>query len=170
MFVRWDINMNAGVFLLLGTNLGDRNNNLDSALNAIASTVGAIKNKSSVYETAAWGKTNQPSFYNMAIEVESPLNPHDILDALIKIEAEMGRQRAEKWGERIIDIDMLFYGNQIINTHSLTIPHPQIPYRRFTLIPVNEIAPEFIHPELHKKIYQLLTECADNLDVTKVRN
>lgn len=153
---------------MLGTNVGDRNKNLATALNAIEETVGVTKKKSSVYHTAAWGKTDQPPFYNQVIEIETSLTPQKVLDALLTIEQKMGRKRNEKWGERIIDIDILFYGDKIIETKVLTIPHPQLANRRFTLVPLTEIAPDIIDPKRQKKIKELLAICPDYLDVEKV--
>lgn len=161
--------MNTAVFLLLGTNVGDRNKNLAHALHAIDPAVGLIKKTSSVYETAAWGKTEQPPFYNQAIEIETSLPSQKLLDELLTIEQIMGRRRNEKWGERIIDIDILFFGDEIIETGELVIPHPELPNRRFALVPLNEIAPGLIHPKLKKKINALLAVCPDPLDVVKLQ-
>ena len=160
--------MNATVFLLLGTNMGDRNKNLTDTLTAIAKGVGRIRKKSSVYQTAAWGKTDQEPFYNQVIELETTLSPHQVLDALLSIKKKMGRKRTYLWGERIIDIDILFYGDQIIETFDLIIPHTQLVHRRFALLPLNEIAPDFIHPIFQKKVSELLDVCPDKLSVVKI--
>ena len=160
--------MNATVFLLLVTNMGDRNKNLADTRTAIAKGVGRIRKKSSVYETAAWGKTDQEPFYNQVIELETSLHPRQVLHELLAIEQKMGRKRADPWGERIIDADILFYGDEIIETDILIIPHPQLTYRRFTLIPLNEIAPDLIHPIFQKKISELLDDCPDKLSVEKI--
>lgn len=168
MFVRSIDSMNARVFLLLGTNIGDRKKNLADALANIERDVGRIRNKSSLYETAAWGKTDQAPFYNQAIEVETFLLPQQLLDAVLTIEQKLGRRRTDTWGERIIDLDILFYNEEIIETENLVVPHPQIAYRRFTLVPLNEMIPEFIHPKFQMKISELLESCADKLAVIKV--
>jgi 2-amino-4-hydroxy-6-hydroxymethyldihydropteridine diphosphokinase len=160
--------MNATVFLLLGTNMGDRNKNLAETLTAIAKGIGKIRKKSSVYETAAWGKTDQEPFYNQVIELETLLNPQQVLGELLAIEQKMGRKRMDPWGERIIDADILFYGDEIIKTNDLIVPHPQLTYRRFTLVPLNEIAPDLVHPIFQKKISELLNECPDKLSVEKI--
>ena len=160
--------MNANVFLLLGTNMGDRNNNLVDALIAINQDVGIVRKKSSVYQTAAWGKTDQEPFYNQVIELQTTLTPHQVLDALLSIEQKMGRKRTYLWGERIIDIDILFYGDEIIETSDLIIPHTQLVHRRFTLLPLNEISPDFIHPIFQKKVSELLQDCPDKLSVVKI--
>lgn len=160
--------MNASVFLLLGTNMGDRNKNLVDAIVAINQDVGKVRKQSSVYQTAAWGKTDQEPFYNQVIELETSLAPHRLLDALLSIEQKKGRKRTHLWGERIIDIDILFYDDEIIETSDLIVPHPQLVYRRFTLVPLNEIASDFIHPIFQKKVSELLKDCRDELSVVKI--
>ena len=155
-------------FLLLGTNLGDRKKNLIVARQAIESFVGGISKESSLYETAAWGRTDQPEFYNQAIEVLTTLSPEDVLQKVLFIEQTMGRRRLEKWGERIIDIDILLYGNEIIATPDLTVPHPEMANRKFALKPLAEIAGDTVHPLLKIKIQELLEQCRDPLAVSKI--
>jgi 2-amino-4-hydroxy-6-hydroxymethyldihydropteridine diphosphokinase len=155
-------------FLLLGTNLGDRKKNLMTAREAIKTLVGQISKESSLYETAAWGKTNQPEFINQALEVLTALTPAEVLQKIFFIEQTMGRTRLEKWGERIIDIDILLYGNEIINAPALIVPHPEIANRKFALQPLAEIASETEHPLLKIKIRELLQKCRDPLSVSKV--
>ena len=157
--------MGTRTFLLLGSNIGSRPANLKSAREAIGLNTGAQLNDSSIYETAPWGKTDQPNFYNQAIEIETNLGPDRLLTELLEIEKNMGRMRRDVWGERIIDIDILFYGDEIIDTSRLRIPHPQLQYRRFALTPLNEIAPSLIHPALKRNIQQLLMDCTDPLSV-----
>jgi len=159
--------MASGIYLLLGTNLGDRTVNLNAAIDALRS-VGEIVRQSSVYKTEAWGKTDQPAFYNQVIEINTSFEPALLLQKVLAIEAALGRERLEKWGPRTIDIDILFYGDEIISQTALTIPHPGIPARRFVLTPMNELAANFKHPVLHKTISTLLQECTDRLDVQKV--
>lgn len=159
--------MESEVYLLLGTNQGDCIENLKKARYSISNSAGKITAFSSVYKTAAWGKHDQPDFYNQILRIETPLNPHQLLTEVLSIEAKIGRQRDQKWGPRIIDIDILFYGNSILNEPALTIPHPGIPNRNFVLTPLNEIASDLIHPVLSKTIEQLLKECPDNLPVEK---
>ncbi|MEK7198695.1 MAG: 2-amino-4-hydroxy-6-hydroxymethyldihydropteridine diphosphokinase, partial [Bacteroidota bacterium] len=118
-------------------------------------------------ETAAWGRTDQPSFYNQALALETALSPEDLMLKLLEIEIAMGRKRKEKLGPRIIDLDILLIDNLILSTTLLQIPHPALPFRRFALLPLFEIAPEIIHPILHKTIAQLLADCSDELDVQK---
>ena len=160
--------MNIPILILLGSNLGDRQENLDQARQEISRFVGEIITTSSIYKTAAWGNTQQPDFYNQVIEIRSPHDPHQLILATQKIEQTMGRIRKEKWGPRIIDIDMLFYGDSIISNENLTIPHPEISNRRFTLLPLAEVAPDFMHPVLKKNVHQLLKACKDNLPVEKI--
>ncbi len=153
-----------GVYLLLGSNLGDKRSNLQMAVEAI-SEYGDVVNKSSVYETAAWGKTDQPGFLNQVIEISCDLEPHELLKRLQQTEVQLGRQRFEKWGERSIDIDILYFNTQVIESKNLCIPHPEIQHRRFTLVPLNEIAPQFIHPVLQQTQVRLLELCSDQLEV-----
>ena len=153
--------------ILLGTNLGDKILMLDLAKKSIQNKVGDIINSSSVYETAAWGNTNQPSFLNCVVQVRTDLLPYQLLETLLTIEAEMGRIREEKWAPRTIDLDILYFDDEIISTTNLIIPHPQIQNRRFTLVPLCEILSDFIHPVLGVSNLALLSFCEDNSDVVK---
>lgn len=156
------------VFLLLGSNQGDRKMALQTARERLADKAGKIIQASSVYRTGAWGNTEQPDFFNQAIEIATPLSPDDLLKACLEAETGMGRKRLEKWGERVIDIDLLFYGDVVLSHETLQVPHPHIPFRRFTLAPLAEIAPEFVHPSLDKTVRQLLEECHDSLPVERI--
>lgn len=161
--------MTEGIYLLLGSNMGDKRLQLAAAIQKISRNNRVIK-CSEIYETAAWGNPNQPSFYNQVIQIKTTFEPIDLLDHLLNTEEEMGRVREEKWGERIIDIDILYYNDRIIETDKLSIPHPEIQNRRFTLIPLIEIAPEYQHPILRKNQKELLDACDDHLEVTFAKN
>jgi len=154
--------------LLLGGNIGDRLSFLKNAIKEISVHCGDVQKISSIYETAAWGVENQPNFYNQVIKVKSHLSPEIFLQTILKIEKNLGRIRFHKWGERVIDIDILFINDLIINTESLTVPHPQLHKRRFTLIPLLEVSPNLNHPLLNKTITELLVDCLDQLQVSKV--
>jgi 2-amino-4-hydroxy-6-hydroxymethyldihydropteridine diphosphokinase len=160
--------MKSEVFLLLGTNLGNTRMNLERARIYIKN-IGNIVTESSVYRTKAWGKTDQPDFYNQVLGIITSIEPEELLQKVLSIESEIGRERKEKWGPRIIDIDILFYENRIVELENLFIPHPGIPSRRFVLEPLAEIAPDFIHPLLKKNIRTLLKECPDILEVEKLQ-
>ena len=153
-------------YLLLGSNLGDRLQYLKISKSIINDTCGVVLSSSSVYETAAWGKTDQPSFLNQVIAIETPLSPEELLESILEIETNLGRKRGSKYDSRTIDIDILYYQDEKINSDSLTIPHPKISERRFVLIPMAEIAPEMTDPAHGQKITQLLELCEDTLEVT----
>ena len=153
------------VYLLLGSNEGNRMDWFQKAIEQIEACCGMIVKKSSVYETKAWGITTQPDFLNMVIQLETEISPEELLAALINIEISLGRKRDIKWGPRLIDIDILLFNNEVIDTPRLIVPHPFLHLRRFTLAPLAEIAPYYIHPVLHKTIAQLLTVSPDNLEV-----
>lgn len=152
--------MKNGVYLLLGSNLGDRKENLLQAQNSIGH-FGTILATSSLYQTQAWGNTHQPDFINQVIQISYEKSPQQLLTEVLALENEMGRLRTEKWGPRIIDIDILFFGQVTLAEKNLIIPHPEIAKRRFTLLPLVEIAPDLIHPLVNKSCKQLLDECSD---------
>jgi 2-amino-4-hydroxy-6-hydroxymethyldihydropteridine diphosphokinase len=153
------------VFLLIGGNMGDRLQNLHQAISLLAATCGPVIQQSAVYETAAWGKTDQPAFLNQALLLNSSLTAQELITAVLLVEERMGRHRTEKFGPRVIDIDIMFYNDEVINEPDLTIPHPQMQNRRFALVPLNELAPAFVHPVFNKTIEELLQECKDELPV-----
>ncbi len=155
-------------FLLIGGNIGDRNLHLKKARKLIKQMAGKIITSSSVYETAAWGIEDQPAFLNQVLLVETLLNAEDLLACLLLIENKMGRIRSVKFGPRIIDLDILFYNDEVVETADLKIPHPALEFRRFALLPLDEIAGSFIHPTLHKTVHELLLQCTDPLQVTRM--
>ena len=157
-----------GIYLLLGTNLGNKFQNIQRAKEYLTSRMVIVKKESSIYETDAWGIEDQPSFYNQVIEVDQPYTPERLLEIVLDIETKMGRQRLQKWGERIIDIDILYFDQQVVSTNTLQIPHPGIPERSFTLHPLVEISPDFPHPALQLTNTILLEACQDNLRVKKL--
>lgn len=154
-------------YLLIGGNLGNRSAYLQKAIHEIEQSCGNIVHSSAIYETAAWGLTDQPSFYNQALAVQTELAPEELMQQLLRIEEKMGRKRTVKLGPRIIDLDILLIDGLVMSTGLLTLPHPALPDRKFALLPLNEIAPGLIHPILHKTIQQLLEECGDELNVQK---
>lgn len=152
-------------FIALGSNLGNRELNLQTAKQLIETRLGPISASSGIYRTEPWGYQDQPEFYNQVIEIETTQSPEVALRELLHIEEEMGRKRTFKNASRIIDLDILFFSDLIIQHSDIIIPHPRISERRFVLEPLNEIAPEFVHPILQKTIHQLLMECPDTLKV-----
>ncbi|HLY71849.1 MAG TPA: 2-amino-4-hydroxy-6-hydroxymethyldihydropteridine diphosphokinase [Puia sp.] len=155
-------------YLLTGGNMGNRAGYLRDASVNISFFCGKILRQSSLYETQAWGKTNQPNFFNQVLLIETTLCAVELMKKILLIEEKMGRTRNEKYGSRIIDIDILFFNDEMINKPQLVVPHPEIQNRRFALAPMNEIAPDFIHPVLLKNISTLLKECGDKLGVKKI--
>ncbi len=153
-------------YLILGGNQGDRLKNINEAIRLIASEAGSISKFSKIYITAAWGNEDLSDFYNQAICVKTHLSATDLLDTILGIEKKLGRTRGnEKWQARTIDIDILFYNNDIIDQKNLIIPHPFLQERRFVLIPLCDIANDLIHPILKKDIKALLIGCSDKLTV-----
>lgn len=156
--------------LLLGTNIGNRLQNINSAIELINSSVGKVLGKSSIYETEPWGFSSEQLFYNMALTVETPLCPEELILKLGAIEKEIGRTRSHNivYENRIIDIDILSFEDILINTTELEIPHPRMHLRRFTLLPIQELLPKWIHPAINKNIAELLMDCKDKCIVTKI--
>jgi 2-amino-4-hydroxy-6-hydroxymethyldihydropteridine diphosphokinase len=154
-------------YLLIGGNIGDRENYLEKARDLIVKRTGRIVTASSIYETAAWGIEDQSAFLNQVLLVQTELIAFDLLDRLLNIEEELGRKRMIKFGPRIIDLDILLFNDDVINENNLKVPHPALPNRRFALIPLCEIAPTYHHPVINKSIEALLVECKDELPVIK---
>lgn len=156
-------------YLLLGGNLGDRRKNLELAIQFLNEEAGTVIHVSSIYETAAWGKEDQPDFLNQAIALSTNLSALQLLDKVLEIEQKLGRIRKEKWGERLIDIDLILFGDEVIDMEGkLQIPHPHMQNRKFVMQPLAEIAPEIKHPVLGKTISELAENISDNLEVNKL--
>ena len=154
-------------YLLIGSNLGDKATYLKNASSYIQQQCGQIVKQSSFYETEPWGFTEQPSFLNQALCINTELAPAQLMQTLLEIESQMGRTRTIKMGPRIIDLDILQIDQQVMDTPLLQFPHPAMHLRRFALIPTEEIAPTLIHPLFNKTMTQLLAECTDPTDVQK---
>jgi 2-amino-4-hydroxy-6-hydroxymethyldihydropteridine diphosphokinase len=162
--------MDEQVYLLLGSNEGDREMFLKEALDELQRRIASGPvNVSGIYETAAWGLEEQPSFLNMAVGMPTHLSPQEILAVIRDIEARLGRQRVVVWGQRTLDVDVLLYGNEIVQTDDLHIPHPRLGERRFALAPLAEIAPKLFHPVTGQTIQQMYEACSDPLPVTLFR-
>ena len=155
-------------YLSLGSNEGNRKQWLAKACALLADSCGTLAQRSAIYETAAWGLTDQPAFLNMAVSLQTSLDPAALLAGILSIELSLGRQRIIKWGPRIIDIDILFYNNLIINTPTLTIPHPFLHERRFVLAPLAEIASGYIHPVFNTSVSELLAACTDKSEIKNI--
>lgn len=155
-------------YLLIGGNEGNRQRRLEEARIQIAAAAGQIRMTSSLYETAPWGNPDQPWYLNQALQVETALDATALMKAVLGIEEKMGRKRTEKYGARSIDIDILFFNDAIISGPGLTIPHPEIPNRRFVLEPMNEIAASYVHPATGRTIREMLEATADPLQVKRI--
>jgi dihydroneopterin aldolase/2-amino-4-hydroxy-6-hydroxymethyldihydropteridine diphosphokinase len=162
--------MMKNVFLGIGTNLGNREINLERAVTTIGLSIGTVVISSSIYQTEPWGFHSDEEFLNMVVKIETDLSPFVLLERILSIESVMGRVRGpEHFSSRLIDIDILLYADMIINEENLKIPHPLLQERRFVLVPFCEIAHEVIHPVLKKTIGELLEECKDRGVVKRYR-
>lgn len=155
-------------YLLIGGNLGNTKQNLEKACALINNQCGTVSQLSSLYKTAAWGNIEQPDFLNRALEIKTLLNAKQLIRRILKIEKQMGRIRKEKYGPRIIDIDILLYNEDKYEMPFLKVPHPELHNRRFALAPLAEIAPAVVHPELKKNIGELLSICPDESAVERM--
>lgn len=156
------------VFLIIGSNLGDKAENLKRAIRLIEQSAGIVKRFSAVYETEPWGVEKQPAYYNQVLELISEYNAVELMIHLLDIEKMMGRIRINKYDARNIDIDILFFNDEVYHSETITIPHPRLHLRRFVLEPLAEIAPELVHPVFNKNIYMLLNECEDSGLIKKI--
>jgi 2-amino-4-hydroxy-6-hydroxymethyldihydropteridine diphosphokinase len=154
------------VIISTGSNQGEREQHLQSAIEALEAHGFALLKASAVYETAAWGMEAQPAFLNQVLCVETVHKPSHCMELMLAIERAMGRQRQQKWGPRIIDLDILFYDHDVINESDLMVPHPYLHKRRFILQPLHEIMPDYIHPVLKLSVSEMLENCEDVLPVT----
>lgn len=154
--------------ILLGSNQGDRRENLKSAVSLLVRE-GSILRSSNIYETEPWGEANQPDFFNQVIEFATPVDAQSLMHILLDIEKKSGRHRVVKWAPRIIDLDILYFNEEIIREENLVIPHPQLHNRRFTLVPLAEIFPHKIHPVLKMSSLELLKKLTDNLRVDPIK-
>lgn len=162
--------MDDWLVILIGGNLGEVNERFKKVRTELANSFGKILKVSSVYATEAWGGETTNQFLNQVIVFNNLLSPQEVLEICLQIEKKYGRDRMQedKWGDRTIDIDILYYGHKIVNDPNLIIPHPQIPYRKFVLIPLVEIMDTFVHPTLECTQNDLLKKCSDKLAVDAV--
>lgn len=155
------------VIFLLGSNLGNRQASIETAVRELSKEIGQPENMSSIFESSPWGKIDQPSFLNRVVSIRTSLDPFNVLQKCLHIEQSAGRVRTEHWGPRTIDIDILYFGNRIVDAPNLKIPHPGITERRFTLLPLCEIYPELIHPISGMTHLQMLAACPDQGEVSR---
>lgn len=157
------------VFLSIGGNLGNKRANFDKVYTHIQNELGCIVLRSSVYETPAWGFDSEDPFWNQVLCIETHLNPSEILDNIEKIDAVFGRKRSENgYSSREMDIDILYFDDKITQTENLTIPHPLLHKRLFVLVPLAEIAPDFVHPVLKLSSLEMLRICDDKSEIKKL--
>ena len=145
------------VYIALGTNLGERKANLRAAIESMPPIVKVLA-KSHIYETPPWGYEDQPAFLNMVVKAETSLEPESLLKYLKQLEVQLGREQNFRWGPRLIDLDILFYDDLVIDTPPLVIPHPRLHERAFVLVPLADVAPDVVHQVIQRKVSDLLLE------------
>jgi len=155
------------VYLQLGSNMGERYQYLSSAISLIEEKIGVVESASKIYESTPWRIDGQENYLNQVLLVKSNLSSLGVLHEALQIENALGRVRLEKWGERIIDVDIIFYNDEMIETAELCVPHKHMHERLFVLLPLVEIAPDFIHPKYKKTINELMASCSDTDKVEK---
>ncbi|EPR71280.1 2-amino-4-hydroxy-6-hydroxymethyldihydropteridine diphosphokinase [Cyclobacterium qasimii] len=157
------------VVLGLGGNMGDRLSLLNKAGKLLSQKMMLVR-ESTIYQTAAWGGKSEAAYLNQVLVMKTSLSALDCLDFILDIENQLGRKRFLKWGDRTMDIDILYFDNEIINTEKLKVPHPHLASRNFVLVPLAEILPDFVHPQIEKSSMVLMEECEDCLKVKKWHN
>jgi len=155
--VKYNHQMTHTVYIALGTNLGERLNNLRAAIEAMGPDI-IVLAESHIYETPPWGYEDQPAFLNMVVKAETGLEPEALLRFLKQLEVQLGREQNFRWGPRLIDLDILFYGDLILDTPPLVIPHPRLHERAFVLVPLADVAPNLTHPVFQRSVNDLLVE------------
>lgn len=158
------------IYILLGANLGKPITQIAQATALLEARIGKILKLSSLYESEAWGLEDQPLFYNRALLLQTDIDKQTCLTICQDIETELGRVRLVKWGARLIDIDILYFNDEVYTSENLIIPHPLLQFRNFVLIPLCEIAKDYVHPILSKNTEELLSDCEDSLVVKKIKN
>lgn len=158
------------LYLLMGSNLGEKKKQMDQAINLIPAVIGPVTKKSSFYETEPWGFSSEKFFLNIALQTLTSFSPIEVMHKIDEIEKTFGRERTDRgYSSRTMDIDILFYDDLVLDQDNLKIPHPRLQYRRFVLVPLDEIAHDLIHPVIRKTIGELLRDCTDSGDVRKFR-
>ena len=157
------------IYLSIGSNIGERMLNIVKARGLISNQLGVVQSVSSTYETGAWGYTSVNRYYNICLSLSTTLSPQNVLSEIKSIEVSMGRVRDNSgYSDRIIDIDLLFYGNEVIEIPGLKVPHPRLGERKFVLVPLLEIAPDLVHPQFQLTIREMAEQCKDNSDISSV--
>ncbi|MFD2033354.1 2-amino-4-hydroxy-6-hydroxymethyldihydropteridine diphosphokinase [Belliella marina] len=155
------------VILIIGGNRGDRKALISEAKSMLEQSLGKVKVASSIYETQAWGEQSEGDYLNQVLSFDTSLEADQVLDIALGIEDKLGREREIKWGNRTMDIDILYYADEIIEKAQLKVPHPYLSKRRFVLVPLVEVIPDFVHPQFHVTNRELLEKCGDDSKVLR---